>query len=123
MNVGVVPTFDIPRGFVNQASRELRFTNGSSTDDHVVHCVGYKESAPDNWFLVKDSWETAYRGPVKGYFFYRTDYLKLKVLMFMTHRDAVEGVLAKFGRRTEPQGAPQAGNPFVLPNPPGKLIK
>ncbi len=98
MNVGVVPTFDIPRGFVNQASRELRFTNGSSTDDHVVHCVGYKESAPDTWFLVKDSWETAYRGPVKGYFFYRTDYLKLKVLMFMTHRDAVEGVLGKSGK-------------------------
>ena len=95
-NVGVIPTFDIPRGFIDQASREFRFTNGASTDDHVVHCVGYKKSAPDTWFLVKDSWETAYRGPVKGYFFYRADYLKLKVLMFMTHKDAVADLLAKF---------------------------
>jgi len=95
-NVGVIPTFDIPRGFIDQASREFRFTNGASTDDHVVHCVGYKKSAPDIWFLVKDSWETAYRGPVKGYFFYRADYLKLKVLMFMTHKDAVAGPLARF---------------------------
>jgi len=95
-NVGVIPSFDIHRDSIDQSSRELRFTNGASTDDHVVHCVGYKESAPDTWFLVKDSWETAYRGPVKGYFFYRADYLKLKVLMFMTHKDAVAGLLAKF---------------------------
>jgi bleomycin hydrolase len=95
-NIGVIPTFDIPRDSIDQSSREFRLTNGASTDDHVVHCVGYKESAPDTWFLVKDSWETAYRGPVKGYFFYRADYLKLKVLMFMTHKDAVVDLLAKF---------------------------
>ena len=123
MNVGIIPTFDIPRGFIDQDSREFRFTNGASTDDHVVHCVGYKKSAPDNWFLVKDSWETAYRGPIKGYFFYRVDYLKLKVLMFMTHKEAVAGLLAKSRRRTEPEGTPRAGNSLVLPNQPEKLLK
>ena len=74
----------IPRGSIYQASREFRFTNGASTDDHVVHCVGYEKSAPDTWFLVK------------GYFFYPADYLKLKVLTFMTHKDAMAGLLAKF---------------------------
>ncbi len=95
-NLGIIPSFDIPRAAIDQSSRELRFVNGSSTDDHVVHCVGYKEAGPDTWFLVKDSWKTAYQGPVKGYFFYRDDYLKLKVLMIMTHKDAVADLLAKF---------------------------
>ncbi len=70
--------------------------SGSSTDDHVVHCVGLKEGGPETWFAVKDSWRTAYQGQVKGYFFYRDDYLKLKVLMIMTHKDAVADLLAKF---------------------------
>jgi bleomycin hydrolase len=95
-NIGVIPTFDIPRPAVDQSSRELRFVEGATTDDHVVHCVGFKESGPDTWFLVKDSWRTAYLGPVKGYFFYRDDYFKLKVLMIMTHKDAVADLLAKF---------------------------
>lgn len=95
-NIGIVPTFDIPRPAIDQSSRELRFVNGSTTDDHVVHCVGLKETGPDTWFLIKDSWKTAYLGPVKGYFFYRDDYLKLKVLMIMTHKDAVADLLAKF---------------------------
>jgi bleomycin hydrolase len=95
-NLGIIPTFDIPRAAIDQSSRELRFVNGSTTDDHVVHCVGFKEAGPDTWFLVKDSWKTAYQGPVKGYFFYRDDYLKLKVLMIMTHKDAVADLLAKF---------------------------
>ncbi|MCK7520285.1 MAG: hypothetical protein MZV64_22670 [Ignavibacteriales bacterium] len=27
--------------------------------------------AKGNWFLIKDSWENAYWGQVKGYFFYQ----------------------------------------------------
>ena len=95
-NICVIPTFDIPRASIDQSSRELRFANGTSTDDHVVHCVGIKEGGPETWFLVKDSWRTAYLGPVKGYFFVRDDYFKLKVLMLMTHKDAVADLLAKF---------------------------
>jgi len=96
-NTAVVPTFDIPSAFLDQPARELRFVNKTSTDDHVVHAVGYKEAEKGTaWFLVKDSWETAYRGPHKGYFFYRDDYVRLKVLMFMVHRDAVKEFLEKF---------------------------
>ncbi len=95
-DIAVVPTFDIPRNFIDQSSRELRFTNGTSTDDHAVHCVGYKELKGGNWFLIKDSWENAYEGNHRGYFFYREDYLKLKCLMFTVHKDAIKEVLAKF---------------------------
>ncbi len=95
-NICVVPGFDIPRAAIDQSSREFRFANGTSTDDHVVHCVGIKGGGPETWFLVKDSWRTAYLGPVKGYFFVRDDYFRLKVLMIMTHKDAVADLLAKF---------------------------
>jgi bleomycin hydrolase len=95
-DIAVVPTFDIPPSYIDQSSREYRFTIGGSTDDHAVHCVGYEESAKGNWFLIKDSWENAYQGKVQGYFFYRDDYIRLKGLMFMVHKDAVKEVLEKF---------------------------
>lgn len=98
-DVAVVPTFDLPPSYIDQSSRELRFTNGTTTDDHAVHCVGYLESAKGNWFLIKDSWENAWWGQAKGYFFYHTDYLRLKALMFMVHKDAVKDVLEKFPAR------------------------
>jgi bleomycin hydrolase len=95
IGIAVVPSFDIPRNFIDQSSREYRFVSGSSTDDHAVHCVGYKEGK-DVWYLIKDSWENAYWSGHKGYYFYRDDYIKLKCLMFMVHKDAVKEVLAKF---------------------------
>jgi bleomycin hydrolase len=95
-DLAMVPTFDIPSAYIDQSSREYRFINGSSTDDHAVHCVGYLESGKGNWYLIKDSWENAWWGKVKGYFFYQDDYLRLKCLMFMVHKDAVKEVLEKF---------------------------
>jgi bleomycin hydrolase len=95
-DIAMVPTFDIPSSYIDQSSREYRFTNGSSTDDHSVHCVGYLESAKGNWFLIKDSWENAYWGKAKGYFFYQDDYVRLKCLMLLVHKDAVKEVLDKF---------------------------
>lgn len=95
IGIAVVPSFDIPRNFIDQSSREFRFVSGSSTDDHAVHCVGYKEGK-DVWFLAKDSWENAYWSSHKGYYFYRDDYIRLKCLMFVVHQDAVKEVLARF---------------------------
>jgi bleomycin hydrolase len=95
-DVAMVPSFDIPKSYIDQSSREFRFANRSTTDDHAVHCVGYLEAGKGVWFLVKDSWETAYRGKAKGYFFYENDYIRLKGLMFMVHRDAVGDVLKRF---------------------------
>jgi bleomycin hydrolase len=101
-DIAVVPSFDLPRNFIDQSSREFRFWNRTTTDDHAVHCVGYKEGAGESWFLIKDSWENAYWGRHRGYFFYRDDYLKLKCLMFLVHRDAAKEALAAF--KTGPKG-------------------
>jgi bleomycin hydrolase len=98
-DVAMVPTFDIPSAYIDQSSREYRFANGTTTDDHAVHCVGYLESGKGNWYLIKDSWENAYWGKVKGYFFYQDDYVRLKCLAFMVHKDAVKEVLEKFAVR------------------------
>jgi bleomycin hydrolase len=95
-DLAMIPTFDIPSAYIDQSSREYRFTNGTSTDDHAVHCVGYLESGKGNWYLIKDSWENAWWGKAKGYFFYQDDYIRLKCLMFMIHKNAVKEVLEKF---------------------------
>jgi bleomycin hydrolase len=95
-DVAMLPSFDIPSAYIDQSSREYRFKNGATTDDHAVHSVGYLESGRGNWFLIKDSWENAWWGRHKGYFFYQDDYIRLKCLMFMCHKDAVKEVLEKF---------------------------
>lgn len=98
--LAVVPSFDLPEMFIDPAAREMRFASGSTTDDHAVHCVGYNERAADAaWFLIKDSWATAWREEPRGYVYYRDDYVRLKVLMFMVHRDAVAAdLLGRFAQ-------------------------
>jgi bleomycin hydrolase len=95
-DLAVVPSFDIPRDLIDQDSREFRFANHSSTDDHVLHLIGWEKRPDSEWFLLKDSWRTAYEGQFKGYFFYRDDYVKLKMFTFLVHKDAVADLLAKF---------------------------
>jgi bleomycin hydrolase len=98
-DVAIIPTYDLLPSLIDQDSREFRFYNRTSTDDHLVHLVGYKEMGNHTWFLIKDSWQTAYEGKFPGYFFYRDDYIKLKSLTFLTHKDAVAEVLQKFEPR------------------------
>jgi bleomycin hydrolase len=95
-DVAVIPSFDIPRSVINQDSREFRFANKTSADDHVLHVVGWEKRDDGEWFLLKDSWRTAWLGQFKGYFFYRDDYVRLKMLTFLVHKDAVADLLAKF---------------------------
>jgi bleomycin hydrolase len=95
-DVAIVPTFDCLPEMINQDSREFRFNNGTTGDDHGIHLVGYKKVGKDDWFLIKDSGGTGWRGEEKGYIFYRGDYIKLKMLAFMVHKDAVKDLLKKF---------------------------
>jgi hypothetical protein len=88
-----------PGSLIDKDSREFRFYNRTSTDDHLVHLVGYKEMGDHTWFLIKNSWQTAYEGKFSGYFFYRDDDIKLKSLTFLTHQDAVAELLQKFEAR------------------------
>ena len=95
-DIAVVPTFDIHPLLINQDSREYRFANRTSTDDHAIHAVGIKQGSPHTWFLIKDSGGSAHRGNFEGYYFYRDDFIKLKMLCFTVHKDAVKDILAKF---------------------------
>ena len=95
----VVP-FDIPGRYIDANARELRFNNKSTTDDHLMHFVGFYSKRGDDWFLAKDSWRTAWEGQPEfnGYFMFHGDYLKLKVLAFLVHRDAIPEISKKINQ-------------------------
>ncbi len=95
-NVAVVPTFDIPQEFIDQSARELRFYNHATEDDHGLHLVGYASVGGRDWFLIKDSARSSRWGKFEGYYFYRDDYLRLKMLTILVHRDVVKDLLARF---------------------------
>ncbi|MCU0642852.1 MAG: peptidase C1 [bacterium] len=95
-DVAIIPSFDIPAKLIDQSAREFRFKNKTSTDDHAIHLVGYKKLGSHTWFLIKDSGSSAHRGQLKGYYMYRDDYVKLKMLNFMVHQNAVSKLLNKF---------------------------
>jgi bleomycin hydrolase len=93
-DVGIVPTFDIPGPFIDASAREFRFSNHTTGDDHGLHVVGYMRKGEHDWFLIKDSSRGGQRG-VPGYLHYRDDYVKLKMLALVMHRDAAKGILEK----------------------------
>jgi bleomycin hydrolase len=95
-DAAVIPTFDIPREYIDQDAREFRFANGATDDDHDVHLVGHTSLGDYDWFLVKDSADHAQHGRFKGYMFFREDYIKLKTLTFIVHKDAVKSVVEEF---------------------------
>jgi bleomycin hydrolase len=94
--VAVVPTFDIPSEYIDENARQFRFSNGTTTDDHGIHLVGYMEKDGKDWYLIKDSGAGSRNTGDKGFYFYNEDYVKLKIMDFMVHKDAVENILKKF---------------------------
>jgi bleomycin hydrolase len=94
-NIAIVPAFDLPAEAITQSAREFRFTNHTTEDDHGLHVVGYLNQKGHDWFLVKDSARSSQRGKFPGYYFYRGDYVKLKMLTFMVSKEAVKDVMAK----------------------------
>lgn len=94
--VGVVPDFDIPSKYINEYSRQFRFSNKTTTDDHGIHIVGYKIVDGKYWFAIKDSGSGARNGKNIGYRFIYEDFVKLKWMGFTVHKDAVKDVLKKF---------------------------
>jgi bleomycin hydrolase len=94
--IGVIPTFDIPPAFIDENARQFRWGNHTTTDDHGIHAVGFAEKDGSAWFLIKDSGSGSRNNTHPGYYFYREDYVKLKMLAFTVHRDVAEDVLKKF---------------------------
>ena len=96
-DVAVVPSFDIPSEFIDENARQFRFSNQTTQDDHGIHVVGYLDKDGEDWFLIKDSGSGSRNGKNKGYYFFHEDYVKLKIMDFMVHKDALGDVLQKFG--------------------------
>ena len=94
----IVPTFDIPSEYIDENSRQFRFSNETTTDDHGIHLVGYEELDGKTWFLIKDSGAGSKNTGDKGYYFYHEDYVKLKIMDFMVHKDMFKDYLNKFDK-------------------------
>ncbi len=97
-DLAIVPSFDIPRKYITQDAREFRFYNHTSTDDHGIHAVGYAKKYGHEWFLIKDSGRSARKGNLKGYYIFRDDYVKLKMLTALVHRDGVAKLMEKYDK-------------------------
>jgi bleomycin hydrolase len=98
--IAIVPSFDIPAESIDEFSRQFRFSNKTTTDDHGMHLIGYLEKDGKDWYLIKDSGSGS-RNCAKesknfGYYFFREDYVKLKMMTFMVHKDMMKEYLQKF---------------------------
>ena len=93
--VGIIPDFDIPSDYINEDSRQFRLSNKTTTDDHCIHLVGYIKKNNKYWFLIKDSGSGGFDGNNKGYRFLNEDYVRLKMMNILVHKDAGEEILDK----------------------------
>jgi bleomycin hydrolase len=95
----IIPDFDIPSAYINDDARQFRFTNQTTTDDHGMHLVGSLEKDGKEWFLIKDSGSGSRnndpQAPEFGYYFFSEDYVRLKMMDFMVHKDAVKELLSR----------------------------
>lgn len=94
-DAAVVPSYDIPAEYINDQARQFRFSNGTTGDDHGIHLVGIREKDGEDWYLIKDSGSGSFNGKFKGYYLFHSDYVKLKMLGFFIHKDAVKDILSK----------------------------
>lgn len=98
--IAYVPTFDIPSEYIDESARQLRFSNGATTDDHGMHLVGYLEKDGKDWYLVKDSGAGSRNCGKEsknfGFYFMHEDYVKLKMMGILIHKDMVKEILKKF---------------------------
>lgn len=102
-NCAMIPDYDIPSDYINEDARQFRFSNETTTDDHGMHLIGilenYKNTGMD-WYLIKDSSSgsrnVGEKDPKFGYYFFSADYIKLKMMGFTIHKDAVKDILKKF---------------------------
>lgn len=102
-NCAMVPDYDIPSAYINEDARQFRFSNETTTDDHGMQLIGYLENYKGlgkDWFLIKDSSSGSRNvdqsNPNFGYYFFHEDYIKLKMMGFTVHKDAVKDILKKF---------------------------
>lgn len=96
LDVFMVPDFDIPSEYIDENARQFRFSNKTTTDDHGIHLVGYLDRPDQSWYLIKDSGSGSRNGKNKGFYFFTEDYIKLKIMDYIIHKDAFKNEMKKF---------------------------
>ncbi|HNW89304.1 MAG TPA: C1 family peptidase [Bacteroidales bacterium] len=98
--VAMIPTFDIPSEYIDEYARQFRFSNKTTTDDHGLHIVGYVEKDGKDWYLVKDSGSgsrnVGKQSKSFGFYFFHEDYVKLKIMDIIIHKDMMKDYLPMF---------------------------
>ncbi len=80
---------------MSQGTRQTDFEEGRTSDDHLVHAVDHRVVDGYDWYLIKNSHGTATGR--QGYVWMRGDWVAMRVLAIMVHKDAIEpGIVAKF---------------------------
>ncbi|MEI7803420.1 MAG: C1 family peptidase, partial [Bacteroidota bacterium] len=99
-NVCMVPSFDIPSEYIDENARQFRFNNGTTTDDHGMHLVGYMEKNGKDWYLIKDSGagsrNVGESNESFGYYYFHEDYVKLKIIDITVHKDLIKNLWNQF---------------------------
>ncbi len=99
-NVCMVPSWDIPSDYIDENARQFRFNNGTTTDDHGMHLVGYMEKNGKDWYLIKDSGAGSRNvgegNESFGYYYFSEDYVKLKIVDITIHKDMFESLMSRF---------------------------
>jgi len=80
---------------ISQASRQADLEEGRTEDDHLVHAVDHRVIDGHDWYLIKNSHGTG--SGRRGYVWMRGDWVALRVIGIMLHKDALEPqLLARF---------------------------
>ncbi len=88
-NNGIADLPEKQKGKVDQALRQETFYNRTTTDDHLMHVVGLSNDEEGNsCFYTKNSWG-ADSNDFGGYLHLTEDYVRLKTLAIMVHKDAI----------------------------------
>jgi bleomycin hydrolase len=83
---------DLPNNKIGKADQEMRqetFYDRSTTDDHLMHIVGLSEFSDGRIsFYTKNSWG-ADSNKFGGYLHLTEDYVRLKTIAIMVHKNAI----------------------------------
>jgi bleomycin hydrolase len=82
---------------IDQDFRQSAFESYSTTDDHLMHIVGFgTNDKGEVFYKTKNSWGT--NSNYAGFVYVSPSYFKLKTIAVMVHKDAIPGdVKAKLG--------------------------
>ncbi len=90
---GIANIEEFPEEIDIQQKRQQDFDNWDTTDEHLMHVVGVAEDEKgEKFFITKNSWgETNDLG---GYVNMSFDYVSLKTIAIMVHKDAIPKKIA-----------------------------